>query len=500
MSAIPIPRRPSLGDNRTAWTAAAVFGAVLVGVLCGRVAVSHYGKVAIELLVGLPLLYVIAHRPVVAVLALLAVTASVFDYGTLPRVNVPGHPPVNVADVCLLAAVGGTLWRRPWREWPDGAKRFLILLAVFLALAAVATVKTALVSSGTARDAFYEYRNFLYLGVALTIALELREKMWTPLLHVLMGFATVIAVLSILAAASSGIAHTIASLSPSSIGSASASAAASGLTLGSTARVRLQGLYFVYAMSIPTLMMIITLRDKWRPIRIVCLLLMLGAIGLSLNRNMYAGIAVGLLVTTLVSGPRLRSRIVAIMGITAVLVVLVVATAVTPAVTAQVGTRASSIFAPQEILQSGSFQDRQYELSFALPSIRRHPWFGVGPRQPYGALLGDTPRFFVQDLYLDIATDYGIPTAIAFLLAPAFLLWFGLKRLRFAVDPFDRAMLAGTIGTLFALGLSLLVGTYLQDPESTVAAGVACGLLLAVALRTYQTPNTEDTRSDVRPS
>jgi hypothetical protein len=500
MSTISIPRRPSLGDSRLAWTAATLLGAVLVGAFCGRVAVSHYGKVAIELLIGLPLLYAIAQRPVLAVLALLAVTASVFAYGQLPRVNLPGHPPINVADLCLLAAVGGTLWRRPWREWPDGVKRYLILLAVFLALAAVATAKTALTSSSGARDAFYEYRNFLYLATALTIALELTQDLWKPLLHVLMGFATVIAILSILAAASGGVAHAIASLSPNSIGSASASAAASGLSLGTTARVRLQGLYFVYAMSLPTLVMIIALRDRWRPVRVLCLLLMLGAIGLSLNRNMYAGAAVGLLVTALLGGARLRSRIVAIVGVTIVLAGLVVATAVTPAVTAQVGTRASSIFTPQKILQSGSFQDRQYELSFALPAIGRHPWFGVGPRQAYGALIGDTPRFFVQDLYLDIATDYGIPAAIAFLLAPAFLIWFGVKRLRFASNPFDRAMLAGTIGTLVALGLSLLVGTYLQDPESTVAAGVAYGLLLAAALRTYQTPNSEDTRADVRPS
>jgi O-antigen ligase len=197
-----------------------------------------------------------------------------------------------------------------------------------------------------------------------------------------------------------------------------------------------------------------------------------------------------------------------LLAVAAAVVVAVAVLTIKSTITSEISQRASTVLSPGQVLKSSSATDREYELSLAIPSIKRHPSFGIGPGQSYGAVLmepsieGTTviPRVFVQNLYVDVATDYGIPTALAFLLIPGFCLWFGLSRLRFASNSLDESLLAAGIATIVALMLSLLVGTYLQDPGSTAAFGITCGLVLATGLRTYPSTTSKDGRLDVRTS
>jgi hypothetical protein len=490
MPALPLSRRRVEDSHNVVFAVAVAVAVAAIGILCGRLAISHYGKAAIEAAVGIPILIAVNRRPLVAMVVLLAVDASAFSYANLPRVNFPGHPPINVADLLLATAVGGTLWRRPWRTWPTPVRRYSLALVLLLLVVGVATIKTALLGYAQSRDALYEYRNWLYLAVALTIALEFSGRLWRTWLNVAIGVAALVSIASIAGAASHSVANTLLTLDPTAVFSPSATTLSGGVTLGGTARIRLEGLYFIYSMVIPTIAVVLVVNDRWRRLRIVALLLIIGAVAVSLNRNMYGGALVGVVVAALLGGPRMRHRLAIAVGATVVILALVVLTSVTPAITTQVGRRLGSALAPSQIEQSGSYQDRAYELSYAFPSIARHPWFGVGPRQFYGAYIptthGNEVRFFVQNLYLDLATDYGIPAALAFLLIPGVCLWFGLSRMRFATDPFDKALLAAAIGTLVALLLSGLVDTFVQDPETTVAFGASCGLLLAAALRTVR--------------
>jgi hypothetical protein len=490
MPAFSMPRASSARVDRVLIALGLACAAALLGVFLGRVAASHYGPGAIEAVIGIPLLVVIARRPGVALVVLLLVVCTVFDYSSLPRLNMPGHPPINIADLALLAAVGGTLWRRPWRAWPVAVRRYFAVLVLFLLLASVATIKTSLLGASQARDALFSYRNLLYLGIALTISIELTGARWRATLNVAIAFAGALSILSVVAAASPSVAHELQLLNPITIYSPGATNASGGVALGNTARVRLTGLFFIYSMLLPTLVMVLAVKDGWRRGRIVALLLMLAAVALSLNRNMYAGAAVGLLVTGVLGGSLVRARIAMLITAVVLASVLVVSSSISPAVTAEVGRRAGTIVSPSQVLQSNSAKDRSYELSFALPAIARHPWFGVGPRQFYGAYIngvGGTPRFYVQNLYLDLATDYGIPTALAFLLLPGVCLWFGLGRIRRMKDPFDRGILAGAIGTMVALLLSCSVDVFGQDPSTTVALGASCGFLLAAGLASSAT-------------
>lgn len=475
MSAFSPPRRQlSIGIvPRTVLLSGA---AAVLGVASARVAISHYGPTAIELLIAVPVLIFVVPRPFVAAIFLLALLGSIFEYGVLPRANLPGHPPINVADVLLAVVVAGTIWRQPWRTWPPAVRGYTVALVVLVLLASISSVEIALHGADPARAAALGLRNLLYLALALTIALEFSGRLWRPLLNVAVALAAIVSIISIATAASGGIAQLVSHVNPLAVANFSTDT-------GSTSRVRLPGLFFAYAMCIPTLVLALTVKDRLRGLRIAALFLIVAAIAISLNRNMYFGAVLGLLVTILVGGPRLRHRVL-LTGIIALATLVLVVESVKPGVATEIEQRAGSGLSSQ-VLSTGSAQARALEFHFAFMSIASHPWDGVGWMQDYGleAGTGSGPRVFVEDLYVHLATDYGIPAAIAFLLVPGFLLFYGLRRVRVAVDPVDRAFLAAAIGAVVALLLSCLVGTYLQSPDSTASFAAACGLLLAAGVR-----------------
>ncbi len=488
MSALSFPRR-GRPPSRPVRVLGLIVVAVVLGVASARVATSsHYGKAAVELLIGGPLVIYMFRRPGAAMLGLLIVVASLVAYGTLPRVNLPGHPPINAGDVVLAAAVGGTIWRRAWRGWPPAVRGYIYALVIFMALSDVATVKTMLVGHSAFRDAEYDVRNWFYLLAAVPVAVELRGRLWEQFLDGAIVVGALVSIVAIVAAASGSVQHLIQHLSPVSVYSSSSVASSGGVNVGGINRIRVQGLFFIYAMVLPTLVLVLTQRHR-RALRTVALVLMVGAVGVSLNRNMYAGLAAGVLAAGTLAGARVRLRMAMSLLAVAVAVTVVVLTSVAPAVTAEIGKRASTVLSPSQVLQSNSAKDRAYELQFAIPSIKRHPMFGVGPRQVYGAFMSPyayNPRFFVLNLYIWLATDYGIPAALAFLLIPGVCLWFGIRRALAATDLRERALLAAAIGSLVAMSLSAGVDTFLQDPSSTVAYGLACGLILAAGMRTYE--------------
>ncbi len=262
------------------------------------------------------------------------------------------------------------------------------------------------------------------MTIGLTVALELSGRLWWPLLNAAIALAAVVAILSILAAASGSVAHVLTSFDANAI-----TAATADVTVGTTSRIRLPGLFLVYAMTIPTFVMVLLIKDRWRSLRLLALLLMIAAIAVSLNRNMYFGGAAGLLVTLLVGGARLRHRVLIVGATVAVIVAIVVQTALAPGVASEVTARAQSALSTS-VLQTSSLTSRADEFSHALSSIGQHPWIGVGWLQNYGSYAGDVPRQGVEDWYLHLATDLGLPVALAFMAVVAFLLAYGIGRAR----------------------------------------------------------------------
>lgn len=463
--------------------------ALLVGVACaiglaaGRLAISHYGTTAVEALIAVPILLYVFPRPMVSLILLLTLTSSVFAYDVLPRLAIPGHPPLNVGDIILIATVGGTIWRKPWRTWPPPVRRFFVVLSLMLLLALIPTIRLAGYGHSAAREAIQGYKTLLYLTGALTIALELSGRQWRTLLGMLIVASTVISVLSVAAAASGGFANVLSRWDPNA---ALSTAVLPGAT---SARIRLPGLFLVYAMTIPTLVMILTVKDRWRTARILAFGLMIAAIAISLNRNMYFGGLIALLITVLVGGPRLRHRFLATAVAVIAVMAIVVQSAVVPAAT-NVTARASSALTTQ-VLATGSAQARADEFSHAFTAIGQNPWYGVGWFQNYGSYTGGAYRLGVEDWYLHVATDLGIPVAVAFMLIPWMVLAYGFRRARSAARPQDRALVAAGVGSVIALLLSCLVGSYLQDPGSMLVLGVACAFVLAAGMQAYARAQSE---------
>ncbi len=201
--------------------------------------------------------------------------------------------------------------------------------------------------------------------------------------------------------------------------------------------------------------------------------------------------------TLLVGGPRLRHRFLIAGAIVAAMVAIAVQSALAPSVTAEVAARAQSALSTS-VLQSSSLTDRADEFTHALSSIAHHPWFGVGWFQNYGSYAGGLPRLGVEDWYLHLATDLGLPVAARLPGLVAVLLAYGVRRARQATNALDRGLVAAGVGALTALLLSLVVGTYLQDPNTMAAFGFTCGFLVAAGLRAAARARLSADRREVR--
>jgi hypothetical protein len=472
MPALVRLRAPAIGRALLLLSAAAA-----VGIVCGRVAISHYAISGIEMLIAGGLLVFVVPRPFVSTVLLLCLLVSAPLYTYLPRVSLPGHPPINIGDVALAAAIGGTIWRNPWRTWPTPVRSYFAALCLMLAVATIATISLALHGHSQAREAIFGFVDLLYLAAGLIVALDLTRRFWWPTINFAIALAAVVSVVSLLTVVSGSVASLLNQIDP---GAALAAA-------GSTSRIRLSGLFFVYAMTLPTLVLVTLIRDQWRVARIGALILMVATIAVSLNRNMYFGALAGLVITLLMSGAQLRYRALVSVGAVVAVLFLAVQLTVGASVTSEVSARAGSALTTQ-VLSSGSLETRATEFDHALVSISQHPLAGVGWDQNYGDFTsanyaGTVPRVYVEDWYLHLATDLGLPVAAIFVLLMVLLLSCGVRQARRARAPLDRALVGALLGSVVAMLLSAVVGTYLQDPNSMTAFGFTCGLLLATALR-----------------
>lgn len=459
---------------------------VLSGLLVGRIAESHYGVTALGVLIALPLLYTISRYPLAALAAILIVVSTIVSYNNVPRVHLPGNPPITVADVLLLSLVAGTWWRRRYSTWPRSVRHYTVAVIGFLLISSVAAAGYSLTGVDQLRDSLAAFDAFLYLLVAATIAVELSSQNWRQTLDLLIVIAAVVSVVSIAAAVLPTVASALSSATANGVTAATSDAVSVGAP-----RVRFAGLFLVSGLVLPTLVLVLLYPDRYRWLRALALLFMIGAVAVSLNRNMYVALVLGFALTALLGGSRFRLG--AIIAIVFLVGALVVSGSLLPGVSSTLGSRASSLLDPATLSQTGSIQDRAYEYHYAFLSIAAHPWVGVGPKAFYGAYLLDngisSVRFFVQNFFVNTAVDYGIPATLAVLLIPLVVVFWGVRALASgrrrhisqssqASQGPNQALLASLVASVVVLLLSSLIGTYLQDAGTIAAFAVICGLLL----------------------
>jgi O-antigen ligase len=201
---------------------------------------------------------------------------------------------------------------------------------------------------------------------------------------------------------------------------------------------------------------------------------------ITLNRDMVAGTAAGLLVALVLARPSASG----FMKLAAAAVVAVLALGFASGT--GIGKRILSLGNPQ-YLQQTTLSDRHYENGFAKQALHRHPIFGVGWGAPYGAQVTTVvnhvnvvqQRGFIHNQYLGLWLRDGLLGLGAMI---AMLLISFRTGVRFGRGNDERRWLGSAVaGALVALSLSSIVGIFILEPSSSVIVMVL--LALAAALR-----------------
>ncbi len=160
MSALSFPNRPRPNLRRAGLMLAAACALVLLGLICGRIATSHYEKTALEAAIGLPVLALLGtlafRRPAWGVAGLGAALVLVPSYSAPTALHLPIHPVlvlsavmavvlalrsvagrrvrlsgVDVGVACLLSALVVAVLLGP-RSWKDAISEMWLWFAPYV--------------------------------------------------------------------------------------------------------------------------------------------------------------------------------------------------------------------------------------------------------------------------------------------------------------------------------------------------------------------------------
>lgn len=210
------------------------------------------------------------------------------------------------------------------------------------------------------------------------------------------------------------------------------------------------------------------------------------AIVVSFNRNMWIGLAAGLLLMMIMGGAFVRGKLVVagIVSMAAIALLASIGSATDSRLVEPVVQRGATIFNPTEVSQSGSISDRQEETSVAWETAKDHPLLGVGAGVDFGVSSLDylgpnsivvTPQLFLHNQYLYLLLIAGVPGLIAF------LIFLGAPMVRaFGRTPRDPLVTACGVGIAMIM-ISSVVAIYFTVEDMTVALGLLTGVIIADA-------------------
>lgn len=209
------------------------------------------------------------------------------------------------------------------------------------------------------------------------------------------------------------------------------------------------------------------------------------SITLSLNRNMWLGVAFGVILLLLLGGSQVRWRLSSGLAVTGVAIAWFLGAGPTVERESLVYplVERSTTLLEADASKDASLRDRQRENVFALETLRDNAIFGIGVGTPYGAFTSfkapsgrftRVPRRFVHNQYLYLALVGGVPALLAF------LVFLGAV-LTGAVRAFgtDLTVVACGIGVA-ALMLSAVVMLSFSVYNLLMALGLLCGSIVAL--------------------
>lgn len=396
--------------------------------------------------------------------------------------------PVGPLDLRLSEIVLGALLLvalvRPRRDWWGGPAG--IALAVFFVVLCVAAGLA--VASGRAHpvDAYHYSRSIapVLLFYAVVRLFPERERV-----HRLLVAAAVMAaftgVVSLLAAAPGSPVTDF--LDPSGAADQRDPAPASEQTgMGLVNRVRLPGVALAYVLFWFAVLRAMRTQKAQRVAWLAVVGGMSIGLALSFNRNMWIGLALGMVMVFAMTHTRARRQIAA--GLLALVLAGTIAglsgvsisrdSPVYPLV-----ARVTTLFQPEQEVRDSSLTDRFYENRYAIETIRQNPVLGVGPGAPYGltAVTNFGNRVFLRENALFAHNQYlhllliGGPLAllsfVGFLVAPIVT---RLRRMRG-----DEVLLALSVGVAITMVSALVMLSFVDATFATIL-GFVVGVIAVI--------------------
>ncbi|HET9707464.1 MAG TPA: O-antigen ligase family protein [Gemmatimonadales bacterium] len=398
--------------------------------------------------------------------------ATFFSY-PLGSVSVRPHE-VALAALLLLAAVRPV--RRTWGGTAGAA------LAAFLALVTVSALLAIYAGRTTSSEALSWARPFAMLAffwviVRLFPTPEQRRTLLTGVAAIAAGTGVV----ALVVALGAGFGHSLE--------------APGGETIraqGSIERVRLAGLSAGYALFWFAVVQMVAGRGARR----LAWALILGGIVLdivvSFNRNMWIGLAIGLILMAVLGGARLRNRLLAAVAVgiagMAMLGIFGASTNSNSSVVGPVIKRGETLLHLRKTEQESSLADRFRETRAAWKVAEDHLAIGVGAGAPFGVFSTEqvgsgefvtgfrrSPQLFLHNQYLYLLLIAGIPGLLAF------LLFLGTPvRYAFGRRPRDPAVAACGVGIALIM-ISSVVAIYFSVEDMTAVLGLLAGVVVADA-------------------
>ena len=414
--------------------------------------------------------------PFAAVCGVLVLVASVLPVGL---VKVPAGPVELTLAELALGAVLIVALARPQRAWWGGAAGGL--LAAFLGLVAVTALLAIDAGRAQFSDAFATARPLALLTLFYVVVRLFPEPRQV---HRLLTAAAVIAAITGLVS--------VALATPGApladfVSERIENAITTEEGLGAINRVRLPGVMLGFALFWYAAVRWAQGRGRERVGWLVVSLLIGASIAVSFNRNMWAGLVLGLAIVLALAAPVRRQFLGVLVAVVAVGLGLAVSSArigdespVYPIV-----QRGATLFDPSTTSRESSLDDRRQENDAALPAIQEHPVVGVGAGASFGArstVVQDNgartervDQLWVHNQYLHLALIGGLPTLLAFLAFVGVVLRGGLRRWSQ-----DVPALAITVALVTVL-LSAVVMIYVVNATGAAVIGLLCGAVAVLA-------------------
>jgi O-antigen ligase len=261
------------------------------------------------------------------------------------------------------------------------------------------------------------------------------------------------------------------------------------LGLGGIPRIRLPGIALAYPLFWYAALQIGASRGFGRLGWTLALLGIVVNLALSLNRNMWAGLLVGLLALVVLGGVRVRRPVLlgtaALVGAIAIIAIAGVQFDRGPL--SGFAERGETLFSPGKTTQENSLQDRGKETEQAWRTVKEHPVMGIGPGAEFGVYFDElqsggaykrTKQLFLHNQYLYLLLICGVPGLLAFV---GFLVS-SMARARGWLDDTEVTTWAVGVG-MIALSATVMIS--FADASSALAIGLLCGAIVAATSRTY---------------